>query len=558
MQKKNPYARKTLATLDDKILVKHLTQENSRFNSEDAESLRLPTKLRLRFEQQLGESANIKDNDSRFNYYFDKSLKSYDRIIGKAMKSVFTQPEARKWFEGKGIDIITWHYKTRHPIDDDDIDGGWLSGQVVFKQGLKKYQELNPFPGVKSPYIGIYGGESDREARGVGGPIRIILPKEIDGANTLEAAALYVPPVVVDILKFKEYPLSESEEKLLTQIIKKAAPQFILQLTDWMQKIRGKPTPESDSLDYLLASLKVTLKLLGKYNFELPRSTFLCPAYVADEEVGGMAFACSGIFDKWTSYLGEDISNTLLTYLRLREDALAHHTAEEKEKIDQARRFLVNRFVHDFRHPVESLQSAVKEAKAALTSIEKQLGHVNRVMNETILAFEGRSPNELLRAKKRPDSVSEFFADIRFFFKRRFEESQKSLMFCPNPLPAGWTFDIDRGMFHEVIENLLANALEHGGQHVKVSVEKHPEKYEIHVKDDGAGIPARNRERVFKALYRRPTVVKEGRIRGRGLIISKLLVEAQGGTLQLIPGDDRWKTHFVVEIPINGSQGANS
>jgi signal transduction histidine kinase len=520
-------------------------------NQENQEYLRLPSRLRLKFEEKLSGPVKSGNRDQSFKYYFEKGLKSYRAVIEETISAVFTGPQVCNWFIANKIDILTWHYKTRHSADEIDDDARWLSGQVIFNPLFTKYRGLEPFPGKKSPYIGIFADETARENNGMGGPICIVLHRDEDVSDEWNGVALHVPGTVTKILK-QLPPYEEGEDSAAQKslhLIKKKAPTFLTELLDWMNRARGRITGESEALNYLRASLKVTLKLHGNYRSRLPRSTFLCPAYVAHEEVGGMAFACDGVLNRPTVFLGEDISTTMLTYLRLREDALAQHRVEEKEKVDQAKRFLINRFVHDFRHPVESLQSAVKEAKQSLTSIEKQLSHVNRVMNETILAFEGRSPKELLRAKKRSDSVSEFFADIRFFFKKRFEEAGKSLEFFPNPIPTEWTFRIDRGMFHEVMENLLANALEHGGPHVKVEVEKQDQKYVIHVKDDGRGISARERQGIFKAFFKKPTRIKEGRVRGRGMVISKLLVEAHGGTLELGQSDETWKTDFVIEIP---------
>jgi hypothetical protein len=524
-------------------------------DEERAESLRLPSKVRLKFELRLGEAKDAKG----FKSYFEKSLERYSRIIDKAFTLVFNEDEVHDWFKRHKIDIVTWHYKTRHSSDEDEDSGRWLSGQVIFAD-LKKDPNLAPFPRTKSPYIGIYGNELGREEREMGGPICILLPKEGE-SDEWGDTAVQVPPDVAEILR--KFPEHQGDKGPLTQkhleLVRKTSPAFITELAKWMKKARGQKTEDLESLNHLLASLKVTLKLYKDHGCEPPRSTFLCPAYVAGEEVGGMAFACAGIFKKRTAFLGEGISTSLLTYLRLREDALAHYIAEEKEKIDQAKRFLINRFVHDFRHPVESLQSAVKEAKSSLTSIEKQLSNVNRVMNETIVAFEGRNPKELLRARKRPDKVAEFFADIRFFFKSRFEAAGKNLMICPDPIPPHWSFDIDRGMFHEVLENLIANALEHGGPNIMVQVEKQNGKYDIHVKDDGDGISVKDQDGLFKAFYKKPTRIKDGRIRGRGLIISRMLVEAHHGTLQVRPGDHKWKTDFIIEIPTkNGTRGTMS
>lgn len=531
-----------------------MNQEARQSNDED---LRLSAQLRIRLEQRLDEGlrkGGAKRKD--FKSLFESSLSAYSGFIKHALAQVFDLPEARAWFEAEGIEVITWHYKTRHEPDDSADDSSWLSGQVVFESDLAGGRhELEPFPNRKSPYIGIFSDELSREVNGRGGPIFIaLLNDKLSGVDGWRDMALTIPLGVTERLKsFQPHPGDKDPltQKELNEV-KKEFPGFINQLVKWMSSVRAKPVVEVKALNNLLASLKVTLKLLkeDKYDRGLPRSTFLCPAYVAGEEVGGMAFACRGVIGRRPALIGEAISTTLLTYLRLREDALAHRIAEDKEMVDQAKRFLLNRFVHDFRHPVESLQSAVKETRNSLTSIEKQLNHVNRMMNETILAFEGRDPKQLLKAKKKPDNVAEFIADIEFFFKKRFDQQGKHLEVVRVADPK-WCFNIDRGMLHELLENLIANALEHsGGDKVQLSVERKSGAYLIHVKDNGRGIPAAEREALSGGgLLKRPTTMKGGRVRGRGLVIAKMLAQAHGGDLDIGPGDDVWKTDFVVEIP---------
>jgi two-component system phosphate regulon sensor histidine kinase PhoR len=260
-----------------------------------------------------------------------------------------------------------------------------------------------------------------------------------------------------------------------------------------------------------------------------------------------MAFACEDIVTRKTALIGGVISTTVLTYLRLREDALAHFIAEEQDILDQAKRLFVQRLAHDLRHPVETLKSTVSELEKSLPILGNQLEHLTHVVDDTILAIEGRDPEKLVKPKKRPDKVSEFLADIRFYFKRRFEEAKKSLEVIS--VDPRWEFSIDRGMLHEILENLILNALEHGGNNVQISVEKKNGKYFIQVKDDGTGIPNEDRERIFRPYYKGIVSVKEGRIRGRGLAIARMLAKAHGGDVWLKPGGGEWRTDFVVEVP---------
>jgi signal transduction histidine kinase len=518
--------------------------------------LRLPSQLRLRFEEELDKLSGKRN----FKRIFEGNPDYYSQHITKAIKRVLTLREAADWFGDKGVEIITWHYKTRRPRSEVEIDPDWLTGQVTFARDLREAvdkEKLVPFSG-KSPYIEIYSNERSRGKIDLGGPICILLPEENPEApeereiqSQWKGIALTVPSIVTRVLlTLPEHP-GNTDPSLTPAVldqIKDSDSGFVRELTCWMRNAQGKPVDELIALKNLLASLKVTLRLLKYYDRSLSsRSTFLAPAYVADEEVGGMAFACKGLVSMKTALVGDAVATTLLTYLRLREDALAHGIVGEQEVREQIRRFIIRRLVHDFRHPVDALQSSIRESVESLLSIEKQVKHIGQVMDETVFALEGREPRRALKARKRPDKVSEFIADIRYFFRGQFKEKGKDLEV--SEVDPTWTFDIDRGMLHEIMGNLISNALEHGGQHVRIVVNLENEKYLIHVQDDGPGIPEEDRERIFRPFYKSSIYEKEGRIRGSGLAIAKMLAEAQGGTVRPGPGDKKWKTDFVIEIP---------
>ena len=83
-----------------------------------------------------------------------------------------------------------------------------------------------------------------------------------------------------------------------------------------------------------------------------------------------------------------------------------------------------------------------------------------------------------------------------------------------------------------MIRNLIANAVEHAGPggRVRVLAPASGRSLEIEVDDDGPGIPAEERERVFDRFHR----ADASRSRrtggsGLGLAIAKAIVEAHGG-----------------------------
>jgi signal transduction histidine kinase len=92
----------------------------------------------------------------------------------------------------------------------------------------------------------------------------------------------------------------------------------------------------------------------------------------------------------------------------------------------------------------------------------------------------------------------------------------------------------DAAVLRRVLDNLLANAIEHSPQGgiVRVAVMLCDEGIEIAVSDQGPGVPPDYRERIFEKFQRlenRRSV--PGANRGLGLTFCRLAVEAHGGTI---------------------------
>ncbi|WP_142858923.1 PAS domain S-box protein [Salinigranum halophilum] len=90
------------------------------------------------------------------------------------------------------------------------------------------------------------------------------------------------------------------------------------------------------------------------------------------------------------------------------------------------------------------------------------------------------------------------------------------------------TVRADRGRLQQLLENLLTNAVDHGG--TTVTVGDYPGGF--YVADDGPGIPRDERERVFEAGY---STDPEGT--GFGLAIVREIAEAHGWTVRATDGD---------------------
>ncbi|MFH5824824.1 sensor histidine kinase [Georgenia sp. AZ-5] len=94
----------------------------------------------------------------------------------------------------------------------------------------------------------------------------------------------------------------------------------------------------------------------------------------------------------------------------------------------------------------------------------------------------------------------------------------------------------DRSRLGQVIDNLLSNAIKYSRQGGQIDIELRPEPgaARLRVRDTGIGIAPADQEQLFSRFYRAPAV-RHGSVQGTGLglHLSRQIVEAHGGTIEL-------------------------
>ncbi|HSV37342.1 MAG TPA: ATP-binding protein [Nocardioidaceae bacterium] len=120
---------------------------------------------------------------------------------------------------------------------------------------------------------------------------------------------------------------------------------------------------------------------------------------------------------------------------------------------------------------------------------------------------------------------------------------------------------VDRQRLKQVILNLLSNAIKynrHGGSVSVTCLEAVPGKLRIQVTDDGPGIPEEKLDLLFAPFERLGAEQTGVEGTGIGLVLSRGLTEAMGGTLGLEStmgrGSTFWVEFMVVEPPVGHGQ----
>jgi two-component system OmpR family sensor kinase len=110
--------------------------------------------------------------------------------------------------------------------------------------------------------------------------------------------------------------------------------------------------------------------------------------------------------------------------------------------------------------------------------------------------------------------------------------------------------DADEDLVRRMLLNLLENAVRYNppNTHVRVTLQRHVDRAEISISDNGAGVPPQDRERIFERFVRLDQKSSTGA--GLGLPIARWIAEAHGGSLVLDDSASRSGSTFIVQLPV--------
>src|SRR5216683_4776173 len=159
----------------------------------------------------------------------------------------------------------------------------------------------------------------------------------------------------------------------------------------------------------------------------------------------------------------------------------------------------------------------------AFAVVRTEVDRIDRLV-ERLLAL-GKPPKTSLQNL----DIARYLAERLEFFAPRATGQNTALELRSSPSLNG-TFGVDRERLGEVIDNLIANALDatSDGGRVVVEAECDEEQHQmlIRVKDNGGGVPAAVRDRLFEPF----ATTKESGM-GLGLFLSAEIVRGLGGEI---------------------------
>ena len=237
--------------------------------------------------------------------------------------------------------------------------------------------------------------------------------------------------------------------------------------------------------------------------------------------------------------------------------------AEALRRSEKLKSSLLDAVTHDLRTPLTSIKASVttliEDRREKILDSEGRTEFLEIIneetdrLNEFIEGIVGIAKIEAnaLRLRKNWSVVDEIINNSIERAKNQLSSNTVLVEIEPE-LP---NIFVDAHSLSEVIYTLLDNAAKYSPKDSKIKVSAYRaanEMVEVSVEDQGKGISAEMREKVFNKFFR----VSDSDIHstesglGLGLAIARGIIESQGGRIWIADGKGEFVTRFVFNIPI--------
>lgn len=226
----------------------------------------------------------------------------------------------------------------------------------------------------------------------------------------------------------------------------------------------------------------------------------------------------------------------------------------EDVDFEEARRTFSAAVSHELRTPLArilglaeslALPNSDDEREELVTQIEHEVEGMRKLIDEMLL-LAALDRGRLAVADGIVDASETAFDVVEAAKQRRIGRGRDIALSAP----ARVDVPVAPRLFEVVVQNLVDNALIHGGADatVRVSVLREDEQALLAVSDTGIGIPAQHLPFVFQRFYR-GDASRTGPGSGLGLALVKHIVEAHGGSVAA-ESDGATGTTLRVTLPL--------
>ncbi len=320
------------------------------------------------------------------------------------------------------------------------------------------------------------------------------------------------------------------------------------------------PAPDLVLLDVMMPEMdgfEVCRRLKSTPETSAIPVIFLTAAVEIDQVVKGLALGAVDYVTK--PFNSAELLARVRTHLEVKfsREILERTAAKLRENNEEKNEFL-GIAAHDLKNPISNFIGLVEHIlstpdldRAELEDISKDILNESRRLLQLVqdlLDVNALERGEL-KLQLAPLDLVEIAQTVVDHFRARAEAKQQRLSLDPGGVPAQVL--ADRSVTLQILDNLVSNAVKFSpaGSPIRVTISRVPEGFLCAVQDEGPGLSAEDRKRLFGKFARlsaRPTGGEN--TTGLGLSIVKKLVEAMNGAVwcESNPGHG---AKFVFRLP---------
>jgi len=212
---------------------------------------------------------------------------------------------------------------------------------------------------------------------------------------------------------------------------------------------------------------------------------------------------------------------------------------------------------HDLRTPLASILLLAENLETGVAgdadraryhgALRKEATRLRRLVDD-VLDFSRLERGEAPRLEREGLDLGRFAGELEEDCRARVEAEGRAFTCERGSLPE--SASLDAHAVRRALENLLDNALKHGSGAVRLSLASAHGRLVFAVADEGPGVPATERERVFEPFERLNGTNGHTGGTGLGLAIVRSIARAHGGEARVRAGEDGTGAVFELDLPL--------
>ena len=222
----------------------------------------------------------------------------------------------------------------------------------------------------------------------------------------------------------------------------------------------------------------------------------------------------------------------------LREQVEAELAKAREQLVGQSRLAVIGQIsgsiMHDIEHSVLLMRDAAFHLKLQLPKDQPHLAHYMEIIDRGIDTSKRMLTNlaESAHGRQPEKQQLDLGEAAQVVFERLQLGDKVHLLLELEPQP--FVIAADPVQFHQVLENVMANARQAMGEsgRIRIAARRDGDADAITIEDDGPGILPEHRDQLFEPLF-----TTKPRAAGLGLTICRQIVERHGGTTAVLVGD---------------------